>query len=441
MPVTTSRGQDLYRRARRRIPGGTHVFSKRPEVFLPEQWPNYFSRAQGAQVWDLDGRSYTDMSHCGIGAAILGYGDPDVNAAVHAAVEAGTVSTLNCAEEVELADLLCELHPWADMVRFARSGGEAMAVAVRIARASTGRDSIALCGYHGWFDWYLAANLAEDHALDGQMMPGLEPRGVPRGLRGTALPFHYNRVEELEAIARHNDEGRLAAIVLEPVRSATPAPGFLERVRQIADTSGSVLIFDEITVGFRLTTGGAHLVYDVSPDIAVFAKALGNGYPISAVVGCGAVMEAAQTTFISSTNWTERIGPAAALAMLRKHRQHNVPAHLTAMGERVRQGWQAAADEAALRIKISGIAPMAYFALDYPSAQALHTLFTQMMLDRAFLAGPAFYAMFAHQKTHVERYLDAVREVFGALAQAIQMGTVEARLRGPIAHARFQRLA
>jgi glutamate-1-semialdehyde 2,1-aminomutase len=228
---------------------------------------------------------------------------------------------------------------------------------------------------------------------------------------------------------------------MEPVRSATPAPGFLERVRRIADTSGAVLIFDEITVGFRLTTGGTHLVYDVSPDIAVFAKALGNGYPISAVVGRGSVMEAAQTTFISSTNWTERIGPAAALAMLRKHRQRKVARHLIAMGERVRQGWQAAADEAALHIKISGIAPMSFFALDYPNAQALHTLFTQLMLDRGFLAGPAFYAMFAHQETHVEHYLGAVREVFGVLARAIQAGTAEAQLRGPIAHARFQRLA
>jgi glutamate-1-semialdehyde 2,1-aminomutase len=440
MHATTTRGQELYRHARRRIPGGTHVFSKRPEVFLPEQWPNYFSWARGVEVWDLDGNVYTDMSHCGIGAAILGYADPDVNAAVHAAVDAGTVSTLNCPEEVELADLLCELHPWADMVRLARSGGEAMAVAIRIARASTGRDTVALCGYHGWFDWYLAANLAEDHALDGQMMPGLEPRGVPRGLRGSAVPFHYNRVEELEAIA-HQHQGRLAAIVMEPVRSATPAPGFLERVREIADASGAVLIFDEITVGFRLTTGGTHLVYGVNPDIAVFAKALGNGYPISAVVGRGAVMEAAQSTFISSTNWTERLGPTAALAMLRKHQQQDVARHLIAMGERVRQGWQAAADETGLSIKISGIAPMAYVALEYANAQALHTLFTQLMLDHGFLAGPAFYAMFAHQETHVERYLAVVHEVFGVLAQAIGAGTVEAQLRGPIAHARFQRLA
>jgi glutamate-1-semialdehyde 2,1-aminomutase len=153
------------------------------------------------------------------------------------------------------------------------------------------------------------------------------------------------------------------------------------------------------------------------------------------------VMEAAQSTFISSTNWTERLGPTAALAMLRKHRQQDVAPHLISMGERVRQGWQAAADETGLSIKISGIAPMAYFALDYANAQALHTLFTQLMLDRGFLAGPAFYAMFAHQETHVERYLAVVHEVFGVLAQAVGAGTVEAQLRGPISHARFQRLA
>ena len=202
-----------------------------------------------------------------------------------------------------------------------------------------------------------------------------------------------------------------------------------------------MLIFDEITVGFRLTTGGTHLVYGVSPDIAVFAKAMGNGYAISAAVGRGVVMEAAQTTFISSTNWTERIGPTAALAMLRKHRRENVARHLIAIGELVQQGWQAAADEAGLRIQISGIAPMGFFALDHSNAPALHTLFTQMMLDRGFIAGPAFYAMFAHQDTHVERYLSAVREVFGALAQAAQAGTVETQLRGPVAHSRFERLA
>ena len=229
MPGQT--GQVLYRKAKTRIPGGTQLLSKRPEMFLPENWPAYYSRAKGSQVWDLDGNAYYDMSYNGIAACILGAADPDVEEAVIAAVRAGSMSTLNPPEEVELADLLCELHPWAEMVRYARCGGEAMAVAVRIARAHTGRDRVAFCGYHGWHDWYLAANLAEDHALDGHLIPGLAPAGVPRGLMGTALPFRYNHIEELAAIvAKHGNE--IGAVVMEPIRNFEPVPGFLEQVRQ-----------------------------------------------------------------------------------------------------------------------------------------------------------------------------------------------------------------
>ncbi len=439
MILTSTRGQELYRHARQRIPGGTQLLSKRPEMFLPEGWPSYYSRAKGAEVWDLDGNRYVDMSYNGIGACILGHADPDVNAAVHAAVDAGSAATLNCPEEVELADMLCELHPWAEMVRYTRSGGEAMAVATRIARASTRRDKIAFCGYHGWFDWYLAANLASDQALDGHLLAGLEPLGVPRGLQGSALPFHYNRLDELEAIADEQGD-QLAAIVMEPLRDSPPPPGFLEGVRQIADRTGAALIFDEITAGFRLNTGGAHLLFGVAPDIAVFAKAISNGYSMAAVIGRRQIMEAAQTTFISSTNWTERIGPTAALATIRKHKREHVSEHLIAIGTRVQEGWRNAAQEAQLQIHVSGIAPLGHFALEYPNAQAIRTLFTQMMLDRGFLATNAFYVTFAHQYHHVESYLGAVREVFGLLARAVEEGTVEAQLRGPVAHVGFQRL-
>lgn len=440
MRPTTMTGQQLYQHARRRIPGGTQLLSKRPEMFLPEQWPSYYAKAQGVTVWDLDGNAYIDMSYNGIGACILGHADPDVNAAVHAAVDAGSMSTLNCPEEVELADLLCTLHPWAEMVRYTRSGGEAMAVAVRIARAYTGRDRIAFCGYHGWHDWYLAANLAAESALDGHLLPGLDPAGVPRGLQGTALPFRYNHIEELHAVvARCRRE--LAAIVMEPVRGHDPEPGFLEQVREMATEIGAVLIFDEITAGFRLTTGGAHLLYRVVPDIAVFAKAMSNGYPMAAIIGRGEVMQAAQSTFISSTAWTERIGPAAALATIRKHQRCDVPTHLVRVGQCVQEGWQKAATDAGLRIDVGGIAPLSHFAfLDEP-AQAMHTLFTQMMLERGFLASKGFYATYAHQDTHLECYLAAVEETFALLAQARQQDRVYQMLQGPVAHTGFHRLA
>ncbi len=432
-------GQRLYGKAKAKIPGGTQLLSKRPEMFLPEQWPSYYNRARGVEVWDLDGNKYIDMSYNGIGACILGAADPDVDTAVKAAIDAGSMSTLNAPEEVELAELLCDLHPWAEMVRYARSGGEAMAIAVRIARTHTRRDRIAFCGYHGWHDWYLAANLAEDTALDGHLLPGLEPAGVPRGLLGTALPFRYNHIDELKDIVSKY-RGEFAAIVMEPIRDHDPEPGFLEEIRMIASGLGAVLIFDEITSCFRLNTGGAHLLYGVEPDIAVFAKAISNGYPMAAIIGRSDVMQAAQNTFISSTYWTERIGPTAALATIRKHKRCDVSKHLIRMGSLVQAGWRTVAERVGLELEIGGIAPLGHFAFVGKEKQAARTLFTQLMLERGFLASGAFYATFAHEDQHIESYLEATQEVFGVVAKDLRDDTVMARLAGPVAHAGFRRL-
>jgi glutamate-1-semialdehyde 2,1-aminomutase len=260
----TGVAQQLYRRARQIMPGGTQLLSKRPEMFLPGQWPTYFKSTKGAEVVDVEGRTFLDMSYCGIGATVLGFADPDVNAAVKNAIDMGSMCTLNSPEDIELAELLIETHPWADMVRFGRSGGEAMAIAIRIARAATGRDMVAFCGYHGWHDWYLSANLGATTALDGHLLPGLETKGVPRGLAGLMHPFHFNKLDEIEAIVAVHG-GRLAAIVMEPVRSSEPEPAFIEGIRALADRSGAVLIFDEVTSGFRINSGGAHLAYGVEP--------------------------------------------------------------------------------------------------------------------------------------------------------------------------------
>lgn len=432
-------GQDLYLKAKARIPGGTQLLSKRPEMFLPNQWPSYYSRARGVEVWDLDGNKYVDMSYNGIGACILGAADPDVDAAVKAAIDAGSMSTLNAPEEVELAELLCELHPWAEMVRYGRTGGEAMAIAVRIARARTRRDRVAFCGYHGWHDWYLAANLAEESALDGHLLPGLEPAGVPRGLLGTALPFRYNHIEELKEIVSKY-RGELAAIVMEPIRDHDPEPGFLEEIRAIASEIGATLIFDEITAGFRLTTGGAHLLYGTEPDIAVFAKAISNGYPMAAIIGRADVMQAAQNTFISSTYWTDRIGPVAALATIRKHRRCQVAQHLIRLGTMVQTGWRTAAERSGLALEVGGITPLSHFAILGEQSQAARTLFTQLMLEKGFLATGSFYVTYAHQDQHIESYLESSEEVFKIVAEALQQGTVMAQLKGSVAHAGFRRL-
>jgi glutamate-1-semialdehyde 2,1-aminomutase len=421
------------------IPGGTQLLSKRPEMFLPEQWPAYYSRAKGADVWDLDGTRFTDVSSSGISACVLGFADAEIEEKVIEAVKAGPMTTLNCPEEIELAELMIELHPWAEMVRYARCGGEIMAVAARIARAATGRDTIAFCGYHGWHDWYLAANLGDTHALDGHLLPGLAPAGVPRALAGTILPFRYNRIEDLRGIiAKHGKD--LAAIVMEPMRSSGPQPGFLEEVRAIADATGAVLVFDEVTSGWRLNCGGIHMTQGVKPDLAAFAKAMSNGYAMAALLGRRSVMEAAQTSFISSTYWTEKIGPVAALASIRKYRREKVHEHQIAAGQHVKDGWLRAANEAGVKISVTGLLPLANFSIDHPQSAALATLFTQEMLARGYLAAPKFNSTLAHTEEIVERYLRDAAVAFQVLAESVRKGDIEARLKGPVRHSDFQRL-
>ncbi len=430
----------MQKRARNRIPGMTQFLSKRPDMFSSGVWPGYYSRAKGVEIWDLDGNRYIDMSIAGIGANVLGYADPDVNAAVIAAVESGSSCSLNCPEEIELADLLCEIHPWAEMARFARTGGEAMAIAVRIARAYTGKDKIAFCGYHGWHDWYLAANLGTENALGEHLLPGLNPNGVPKGLTGTAIPFRYNHLEELQAIVVQN-KNDLAAIVMEPIRNIQPKPGFLEGVKTLAGEIGAVYIIDEISAGFRLNTGGAHLVIgDVTPDMAVFSKSLGNGYPIGAVIGKADVMQAAQKTFISSTMWTERIGPSAALATIKKHKSVDAGKHLITVGKQIQEGWARLAKKNGLNISIGGIPPLSHFSFEYDNALSIKALFVQLMLEKGFLASTLFYAMYAHQAHHVEQYLQSVDEVFSEISEANQAGDIEKRLKGKPASAGFKRL-
>jgi len=430
-------GQKLWKRAKRIIPGGSMLLSKRAEMFLPEQWPSYFSRASGCRVWDLDGVEYVDMSLMGVGTNTLGYGQPDVDAAVRSAVDAGNMSTLNCPEEVYLAEKLVELHPWAEMVRLARTGGEADAIAVRIARAATGRHKVAICGYHGWHDWYLAANLGDEHNLAGHLLPGLEPNGVPEMLRGTVLPFNYNCFAELEALAASHD---LAAIIMEVTRNEPPRNHFLEKVRALATRRGIVLIFDECTSGFRQSFGGLHQLYGVEPDMALFGKTLGNGYAITATIGRRAAMEAAQTSFISSTFWTERIGPSAALKTLEVMRRCRSWEQITRTGSAISTRWQQLAERCGLRITTSGLPALASFAFTGPRALAYRTLLTQEMLARGYLAATSVYACTEHTPAVVDAYFEALDPVFRLVRECEDGRDVMALLKGPVCHGGFKRL-
>ncbi len=435
----------LYERAKELIPGGTQLLSKRPEMFAPGLWPAYAREAHACEVVDLDGRRFTDMTTSGIGSCLLGYADPDITAAVQRRISQGSMSSLNASEEVELAELLIELHPWAEQARFARSGGESMAIAVRIARAATGRDKIAFCGYHGWSDWYLAANVnpagAKDE-LQGHLLPGLAPLGVPRGLAGTALPFTYNRLDQLEQhFSRY--VGEVAAVVMEPTRSTDPEPGFLEGVRALCDRHGAALVFDEISSGWRMHLGGVHMKYGVVPDIAVFAKAISNGHPMAAIIGRRRFMDAAQTSFISSTYWTEAVGPTAALATIRKLQEVNIAAHTKHIGGSMRDGWHALGEKFGVPAKATGHSALLHLNFDTEQAAALGTLFTARMIERGYLCGSGFYPSFAHKEYHVANCLAAAEAVFAEIADAIKLGDVLHRLQTlgvPVRHTGFARL-
>ena len=307
------KGQKLYLKAKSIIAGGNMLLSKRPEMFLPDLWPSYFSKTKGSKVWDLEGREYVDTLMMP-GTNILGYSHPEVDEAVMKIIKDGNMSTMNAPEEVELAEQLINLHPWAEMVRFARSGGEANSIAIRIARAASGKDNVAFCGYHGWHDWYLASNLADSNGLDGHLLPGLNPNGVPRNLKGSVHPFEYNDFDTLESLVTSKNIG---VIKMEVFRNKEPEDNFLEKVRNLATDKNIVLVFDECTSGFRKNFGGLHKLYGVEPDMAMFGKALGNGYAVTAVIGKREMMKAAESTFISSTFWTERIGSAAEIATLK----------------------------------------------------------------------------------------------------------------------------
>lgn len=431
-------GQKLWKRAKKIIPGGNMLLSKRAEMFLPDQWPAYFSKSKGSKVWDMDGVEYIDMSLMGIGTNTLGYGNDEVDAAVIETIRKGNMSTLNCPEEVFLAEKLVELNPWADMVRFARSGGEANAIAIRIARAASARDKVAICGYHGWHDWYLSANHNDGDQLSGHLIPGLEPAGVPKDLKNTVLPFHYNNIEELEQIVAVHDIG---VIKMEVVRNFGPEDNFLQKVRALADSKNIVLIFDECTSGFRETYGGIYQKYGVEPDIAMYGKTIGNGYALTAVVGRRSVMEAAQKTFISSTFWTERIGPTAALTTLKVMKEVKSWEVITETGNKVRNIWMSAANAHGLDISLAGIPSLSTYSFNYPDALAYKTLVTQEMLKKGFLASTNFYASTAHSEDDLSKYAESLDVVFKLVSECVNERTdINTLLEGPICHSGFKRL-
>jgi glutamate-1-semialdehyde 2,1-aminomutase len=436
--ASMSNGQKMWRRAQRSIAGGNMLLSKNPEMHLPGSWPTYFSRARGCKVWDLDGNEYVDAGMMGIGTNILGYGHPRVDEAVLKVVQDGNLSTLNAPEEVMLAERLVELHPWSDQVRFTRSGGEACAVAVRIARAASGRDRVAFCGYHGWHDWYLAANLGASGALDDHLLPGLMSAGVPRALAGTSVPFNYNDLDGLESVLR---TGGFGVIIMEVERSSAPNPGFLQGVLELSRRFGCVVIFDECTSGFRGNLGGRHLLYGVEPDIAVFGKTLGNGYAINAVIGRAEVMEAIRSTFISSTFWTERIGLAAGLATLRVMEEEGAPARVDKLGRWFRETLGKHMNASGVPINFAGLPALTSFGMQGVEPGVLKSFINREFLQQGYLSGTALYASIAHEGDVAQNYVRDLSHVLSRAWSLHESGGLTSLVGSSSARTGFQRLA
>ena len=432
------KGNNLYKRALKVVPGGNSLLSKRREMFAPDQWPAYFESAKGIEVVDLEGNQYRDFSHFSVGTCTLGYGNEEVNKEVIRCVQKGNMSSLNSPEEIYLAERLTKMHPWSDMVRFARSGGEANSIAIRIARSFTNKSKIAFCGYHGWHDWYLSANLEDPKNLDKQLLSGLSSVGVPKELASTAVPFYDGDLEGLEKILAKGD---VAAIKMEVMRSKAPSKEYLLSIRELADKYNCLLIFDECTSGFRDAFGGLHLNYGVSPDISILGKTLGNGYAITAVLGSKKVMLASQSTFISSTFFTERLGFAAALVTLDVMESIQSWRVISKKGKLFKDKLQLAAEKHDLKIDISGMDALVCYNIDLPSKLEAKTFVTQEMLGEGFLAGNLFYPSISHSDKDIEDFFLSFDKTLGKLKKITSSGKdISSYLKGPMCHSTFERL-
>ena len=429
--------QKLWEKANNIIPGGNMLLSKNPKLFLPGKWPTYFDKADGCFIWGIDGKKYVDMSVMGVGTNILGYANKEVDQSVKKAIVKSNLSTLNCTEEVLLAEKLIELHPWADMAKFARTGGEANAIAIRIARASAKNEKIAICGYHGWHDWYLSANLQNKKNLNDHLLSGLYTAGVPKNLKGTVFPFQYNNINQLRKIIRDHNVG---IIKMEVSRNEEPKDNFLQKVRKIANEKNIILIFDECTSGFRETFGGLHKKYKVNPDMAIFGKALGNGYAITAVIGRDTIMKGALSSFISSTFWTERIGPTAALKTLEVMEKAKSWKVITEKGKIIRSKWSKLANKHDLKINHFGIPALAGFSFDSKNAQIYKTFITQEMLKKGFLALTSVFSCTYHDNEIIEEYFHNLEPVFKIIKECEEGRDVSSILNGEVALSTFQRL-
>ena len=431
-----NKGNKLYKKAKNIILGGNMLFSKRPEVFLPDIWPSYFIKSKDTYVWDMNNNKYVDMI-CAVGQSILGYANSKVDNFVINNIKKGNMTTLNCPEEVYLTKKLIDIHPWAGMAKYTRGGGEANAIAIRIARAASRKDHVAICGYHGWHDWYLSINLKGNKKLNKYLLRGLDPIGVPKSLSNTVHTFAYNDFDELERVVKKFDIG---TIKMEVSRNSLPNKNFLEEVRRLANRKKIILIFDECTSGFRRNYGGLHLTQNIEPDMAMFGKAMGNGYAINAVLGKKNILKKAERSFISSTFWTERIGFSAAIKTLEVIKKEKTWLHLCKFGDYINHNWINLSKKYDLEIEINGIEAITYFTFKHKNHLIYKTYITQEMMKKGYLASNLIYLNKFHNKSIIDKYIKDLDPIFKKIKFFQKNNITNNILEKKVCHDTFKRL-
>ncbi|HEX7638972.1 MAG TPA: aminotransferase class III-fold pyridoxal phosphate-dependent enzyme [Burkholderiaceae bacterium] len=416
---TYRKSEAMLARAEKRIPLGSQTFSKSRTQYPYGVSPFFIQRGQGSHVWDVDGNEYIDFVSS-LASITLGYQDPDVNEAVrHQLDESGVIFSLPHPLEIEVAELLCEMVPCAERVRFGKNGSDATAGAIRVARAYTGRDHIAVCGYHGWQDWYIGSTARN--------------RGVPMATRELTHAFTYNDLGSLERLLLDRP-GQFAAVILEPMNVALPQPGFLEGVKELAHRHGALLVFDETITGFRYANGGAQAVFGVTPDLATFGKGLANGFPVSAVAGRADVMKEMEEIFFSFTFGGEALSLAAAKATLEKLKREPVVQTLTARGEQAMAGAARVIEEHGLQdlFAINGHPTWSFLTIkDGRGATAfeIKTLWMQEILERGILSVGTHNVNYAHSREDIDRLIAVYAEVLPFIGRTLDAGKLREALR------------
>lgn len=439
MKKNFKKGNNLYKKTSQIIPGGVQLLSKRPEIFLPDQWPSYYKSAKGCQILTYDNIKLYDFTNCSVGMCPLGYANSEVNKSVINAIKKANTTTLNTYLEYDCAKLLLKIHPWAEMARFTKSGGEAMSVAVRIARTYKKKDKVLFCGYHGWYDWYISANLKNTNKLNEHLLPGISSSGIPKSLGGLAIPFEFNNEKDFKLKFKKALK-KLSCVVLEPARTQHCDLNFVKTIRKYCSKYNIPLIFDEITLGWHYTLGGYHKTLKVNPDIAVFSKGTTNGFPLGVVIGKKNIMNAALESFISSAYWTENIGYAAAIATINYMKKNNVSKKLRSKGRKIKNIWISLGKENLLPILVRGIDSLPTFSFDNEKSDEIITYFTQEMLKEGFLAHGQCYLMISHTDEHIKKYKIACSKVFKKISKIFHQNNANFRrhINGRVKFAKFK---